>query len=208
MSERIRGAGDHEPRRRPGGRSARVRTAVLGATLDQLAAAGYAGLSFEEIARRAGVHKTTIYRNWGSREQLVREALLARSEVTVPVPDSGSLREDLMEFAKAIVGNITAPEYEAIVRAVASEVRTEGALGQAAREFWQERLRLLRVIVLRGIDRGELASTVDPNVLLETLLGPLYLRLLITREALDEAFLELLVDQLIGRSLTPGRAPR
>jgi AcrR family transcriptional regulator len=200
--------GDSPARRRPGGRSARVRAAVLGATLDELAAAGHANLSFEEIARRAGVHKTTIYRNWRSREELVREALLARSEVTVPVPDTGSLRDDLMEFARAIVANITEPEYEAIVRAVASEARTEGALGQAAQEFWRERLRLLRVIVLRGIDRGELASTVDPNVLLETLLGPLYLRLLITREPLDEAFLQLVVDQLIGRSLTPGRAPR
>jgi AcrR family transcriptional regulator len=194
--------GDSRPRRRPGGRSARVRAAVLGATLDELAAAGYANLGFEEIARRAGVHKTTIYRNWGSREELVREALLARSEVTVPIPDTGSLREDLIEFAKAIVANITAPAYEAIVRAVASEARTEGALGQAAQEFWQERLRLLRVIVLRGIDRGELPATVDSNVLLETLLGPLYLRLLITREPLDEAFLELVVDQLVGRPST------
>jgi AcrR family transcriptional regulator len=202
------GVGDSEPRRRPGGRSARVRAAVLGATLDELAAVGYGHLGFEEIARRAGVHKTTIYRNWPTREALVREALLARSEVTVPVPDTGSLRTDLVEFARAIVANITAPEYEAIVRAVASETRTEGALGQAAKEFWQERLRLLRVIVLRGIERGELPGNVDPNVLLEMLLGPLYLRLLITREPLDGAFLELLVDQLIGRSLTPARSAR
>lgn len=186
------------PRRRPGGRSARVRVAVLGATLEELATVGYADLSFEAIARRAGVHKTTIYRHWRSREELVRDALLARSEATVPIPDTGSLRDDLIGFAEAVVANITAPDYEAIVRAVASEARTEGALGQAGREFWQERFRLARIIVLRGIERGEIPAGVDPSILLEALVGPLYLRLLITRDPLDDSFIASLVAQLIS----------
>ena len=88
------------PRRRPGGRSARVRAAVLRATLDELAAVGYGNLSFESVAHRAGVHKTTLYRHWPGREALVREALLARSEVTVPIPDTGSLGADLIAFAE------------------------------------------------------------------------------------------------------------
>lgn len=188
-----------EPRRRPGGRSARVRSAVLRATLDELAAVGYGDLSFESVAHRAGVHKTTLYRHWPSREALVREALLARSEVTVPIPDTGSLGADLIAFAEAVVANITAPDYEAIVRAVASDARTEGALGDAARGFWRERFQLARIIVLRGIGRGEIGADVDPNVLLESLVGPLYLRLLITREPLDDAFVEGLVTQLIRR---------
>ena len=189
-----------EPRRRPGGRSARVRSAVLRATLDELAAVGYGDLSFESVAHRAGVHKTTLYRHWPNREALLREALLARSEVTVPIPDTGSLREaDLIAFAQTVVANITAPDYEAIVRAVASDARTEGALGDASRGFWRERFQLARIIVLRGIERGEIGADVDPNLLLESLVGPLYLRLLITREPLDDAFIETLVTQLIGR---------
>jgi AcrR family transcriptional regulator len=186
-----------EPRRRPGGRSARVRTAVLRATLDELAAAGYGDLSFESVAHRAGVHKTTLYRHWPDREALVREALLARSEVTVPIPDTGTLRADLIAFARSVVANISAPGYEAIVRAVASDARTEGALGDASRGFWRERFQLARIIVLRGIERGEIGADVDPNLLLESLVGPLYLRLLITREPLDDAFIEAIVTQLI-----------
>ena len=188
-----------EPRRRPGGRSARVRAAVLRATLDELAAVGYGNLSFESVAHRAGVHKTTLYRHWPGREALVREALLARSEVTVPIPDTGSLRTDLITFAEAVVANITAPDYAAIVRAVASDARTEGALGDASRGFWRERFQLARIIVLRGVERGEIRADVDPNLLLESLVGPLYLRLLITREPLDDAFIEMLVTQLIRR---------
>ena len=170
---------------------------MLRATLDELATVGYGNLSFESVARRAGVHKTTLYRHWPNREELVREALLARSEVTVPIPDTGSLREDLTAFAQAVVANITAPDYEAIVRAVASEARTEGALGQASRGFWRERFQLARIIVLRGIERGEIRADVDPDLLLESLVGPLYLRLLITREPLDDASIEALVAQLI-----------
>ncbi len=85
------------------------------------------------------------------------------------------------------------------MRAVASDARTEGALGDAARGFWRERFQLARIIVLRGIERGEIGADVDPNVLLESLVGPLYLRLLITREPLDDAFVEGLVTQLIRR---------
>ena len=176
-----------------------MRSSVLNATLDELAVFGYRDLSFESVAHRAGVHKTTLYRHWPNRESLVREALLARSEVTVPIPDTGSLREDLIAFARSVVANITAPDYEAIVRAVASDARTEGALGDASRGFWRERFHLARIIVLRGIERGEIRSDVDPNLLLESLVGPLYLRLLITREPLDDAFVESLATQLIRR---------
>lgn len=190
-----------ERRRRPGGRSARVRTAVLGATLDELAAVGYGEVSFGSVAHRAGVHKTTLYRHWPNREALVRDALLARSEVTVPIPDEGSLRDDLVAFATSIVANITAADYEAIVRAVASDGRTEGALGDASRAFWRERFQLARIIVLRGIERGEVHADVDPTLLLESLVGPLYLRLLITREPLDGAFIDGLVAQLIHRQI-------
>jgi AcrR family transcriptional regulator len=182
--------------RRPGGRSARVRAAVLSATLEELVTVGYANLSFERIARRADVHRSTLYRHWSDKHGLVTEALLARSEATVPIPDTGSLRGDLLAFGNGIVANITAPEYEAIVRAVASDTSTAQALGRPARDFWEQRLRRARVIVHRAVERGEVAEDVDPVVLLEALVGPLYLRLLITRERLNEAFVEKVVDLL------------
>jgi AcrR family transcriptional regulator len=185
--------------RRPGGRSARVRAAILDATLGELAEVGYAALSFESIARRAGVHKTTVYRHWGSREDLVKEALLARTAARVPVPDTGSVRDDLIEFGKALLANITTPQYEAIIRAVAGVSNRTDALDRMGRDFWDHRFALARVIVSRGIERGELPHDIDQNLLIEMLIGPLYLRLLITRQPLEESYVERVVDQLLGR---------
>ena len=172
-----------------------MRSAVLRATLDELASVGYRELSFESVARRAGVHKTTLYRHWPYREALVRDALLARPRSRFRSRIPGHC--DLIAFARSVITNITAPDYEEIVRAVASDARTEGALGDASRGFWRERFQLARIIVLRGVERGEIGADVDPNLLLKSLVGPLYLRLLITREPLDDAFVEALVTQLL-----------
>ena len=76
--------------RRPGGRSARVRADVIAATLAELGERGYAALSLDSVARRAGVHKTTLYRRWGTREELVLEAMLERAGEHISVPDTGS----------------------------------------------------------------------------------------------------------------------
>ena len=83
------------------------------------------------------------------------------------------------------------------MRAVAADSTTAKALGRPARDFWEQRLRRARVIVQRGIERGELPEGTDPTVVLEALVGPLYLRLLITRERLDDAFVERVVDLLL-----------
>src|SRR2546421_3031759 len=103
--------------RRPGGRTARVRAAVLAATLDDLVEHGYAQLSLDGVARRAGVHKTTVYRRWGSKEALVLELMRERAAQEVPIPDTGTLRGDLVELARTAAGLAAVPAIEAIVRA-------------------------------------------------------------------------------------------
>lgn len=198
------------PRRgsRPGGRSARVRARVLEATLEELVEAGYGALSVESIARRAGVHKTTVYRRWPTRESLIKDALVERSEVVAPLPDTGSLREDLERFGAGMVAGITDPQYRAIIRAVAADPDAAGPLSVAARDFWDERLTQARTLIQRGIARGELPPTTDPIVMIEGLVGPLYFRLLITRQPLEPRFVELLVDQLLGPAISsPTTAP-
>lgn len=88
------------PAAKVGGRSARVRAAVLAATLEAVSHNGADSLSIPDIARTAGVHETSIYRRWGSRENLVLDALLTYSQEQLPIPDTGSLREDLMAFVR------------------------------------------------------------------------------------------------------------
>src|SRR5262245_60454316 len=110
-----------EVQRRPGGRSARVRADVLTAALDTLIAAGWSGFTIEAVATRAGVHKTTVYRRWGTREDLLLDALLARSAERVEIPHTGDPAEDLRALLRAVRDNLSTPVGEALARVAASE---------------------------------------------------------------------------------------
>jgi AcrR family transcriptional regulator len=169
----------------------------MAATLAELAERGYAALSLEEIARRAGVHKTTLYRRWRTREDLVLEAMLERAGERVALPDTGSVREDLLEFARTAATNAATPEVAAMARAVAAESPRDRRLAEANRRFWVERLALDAVIVERAIERGELARGTDPRRVIEAIIGPIHLRLLLTGEPIDDSFLQDIVDVVV-----------
>lgn len=193
--------------RRPGGRTARVRAAAIEATLAELVEFGYAALTLEGIARRAGVHKTTLYRRWGTREELVLEAMLERAGKHISVPDTGSLREDLKELARTAAANAASPDVAAMARAVAAESPRDSKLAAANSRFWAERLALDAVIVERAMERGEVAAGSDPAQVIESVLGPIHLRLLLTGEPVDRAFLDGVVDAIvdgIGLGQGPG----
>jgi AcrR family transcriptional regulator len=192
-----------EGMRRPGGRTARVRAAAIVATLAELADVGYSALSLESVAKRAGVGKTTLYRRWGTREELVLEAMLERAGEHISVPDTGSLREDLLELARTTAANAAAPEVAAMARAVAAEAPHDPRLAAANRRFWAERLALDGAIVERAIERGEVESGTDPLRVIESVLGPIHLRLLLTGEVVDRRFLEGIVGTVLN-----GIAPR
>jgi AcrR family transcriptional regulator len=186
-----------ERKRRPGGRSSRVRAAAIAATLAELAEGGYSGLSLEKVAQRAGVHKTTLYRRWGTREELVLEAMLERAGEHISVPDTGSLRRDLLELARTAAANAASPEVAAMARVVAAESPRDSRLAEANQRFWAERLALDAAIVERAIERGEIAAGTDPRRAIEAVLGPIHLRLLLTGEPVDQPFLAGIVDIVV-----------
>jgi len=174
------------------------RTLVLRSTLEELAQTGDAGLSLESVARRAGVNKTSVYRRWGTRDAVILDAVLDRADERVPIPDTGSVRQDLIDLGSSAIANASAPEMEAVIRTFIAEAPRESALATRGHEFWAARFATDRDVVQRGIDRGELPADTDPDLAIEALLGPLYLRLLVTREPLDTTFVERIVDLLLG----------
>src|SRR5262249_23422510 len=94
---------------RLGGRGPKVRAAVLAATLAELADKGYAALTIDSVARRAGIHKTTIYRRWKDRESLVADVLGEHIAMDFPIPDTGSVETDLRELSPFLVGGGAKP---------------------------------------------------------------------------------------------------
>ncbi len=185
-------------RRRPGGRSARVRSAVLQATLDQLFAVGYERLSVRKVAAAAGVAPTTVYRRWGSRPQLVLAALTELSAVTIVAPDTGSVRGDLRALAGEIAGALSQPPVTALMRSMIT--LPDEVAGEYRRSFWADRTARTAVIVERGIARGELPATTDPTAVLELLIAPIWFRLLISSTPIDD----LALDRWVRAALAAG----
>ena len=159
---------------RPGGRSARVREAVFAAALTLLDE-GRTQATLPEVAERAGVAPSSLYRRWGTWESLMAEALLDQSAATIPVPDTGAIRTDLVAFAQGLAAFLSTPRGGGLLRAVATMEGTPES-DQARSQFWDERFRLASVMVQRGIERGELAPDTDARLLLEMVIAPLHLR--------------------------------
>jgi AcrR family transcriptional regulator len=197
-----------EVRRRPGGRSARIAQAVADATLAVMAEKGFADFTVTDVAVRAGVHETSIYRRWGSRENLIAETLLSYSERLIPVPDTGSIRTDLRELLGAVADYLSTPVGRALSHALAfsgDEARWE----KVRFDFWTTRLQLARTIVERAIARREVPPDTDARLLFETLVAPLQFRVLATREAIDrdlcDRLADLVLDGILPRPSTDGK---
>ncbi|WP_433563052.1 TetR/AcrR family transcriptional regulator [Nocardia sp. CA-151230] len=192
---------DSEVRRRTGGRSARVRQAVLDATLEVLADNGFDQLSIGAVATRAGVHESSIYRRWKTRERLIFDAMLEHSAENLPVPDTGSLRTDLIAFNRSMVAIVDSPLGTMLGRAMAS-ASDNPELAESRAEFWRIRLDGARVMLDRAIERGELETAPDPWLVLEILTAPIHFRKLLTREPLSDDYAERVVDLVLNGLLS------
>jgi AcrR family transcriptional regulator len=175
-------------------RGEHVRRTVLTAAFDELAENGANAATVAGVARRSGVHETTIYRRWVTKEKLFVEAMLSRSAEEIPTPDTGSIRGDLIAVVRAVIAYVTSPVGLAALH-VASLTVDEQL--DARRAFWAGRLDALRPVVERGIARGELRPDTDAGLLLETLIAPLHGRLLLTGETVDEQLGERIVDLVL-----------
>ncbi|MDT5186598.1 MAG: hypothetical protein QOI29_4756 [Mycobacterium sp.] len=175
-------------------RGEHVRRTVLAAAFDELAENGPGAATVADVARRSGVHETTIYRRWVTKEKLFVEAMLSRSAEEIPTPDTGSIRDDLLAVVRAVIAYVTSPVGLAALH-VASLAADD--LQDASQAFWAGRLDALRPVVERGIARGELRPDIDARLLLETLIAPLHGRLLLTGEPVDERLGERIVDLVL-----------
>ena len=192
-----------EGRRRPGGRTARVTAAVRAATVAALIEHGWNGLAVEDVAARAGVHKTTIYRRWGGREALVADVLHAAAGRDVPLPDTGTLRGDLVAFARQVRDAIVAPANRALMSTLATG-GSDGELAELARRYWAARFARARPMVERAVARGELAADVDPDTLVVRVVGPVWFGVFGPGTAVDDAFVDGCVEIVLAGTARRG----
>jgi len=170
----------------PLGRGPKVRAAVLAAAVDELSEHGYAAFTVDNVAQRTGVHKTTIYRRWSDRDALIADALADSVAAEIPIPDTGSIEGDLNALARSLVTWISNPSGRAVLAVMLANAAGQPSPPAPTRHAFRDRIRKALPVVTRAVERGELPSGTDPAELIKTLVAPIYLRVLITGEAVDD----------------------
>ncbi len=183
-------------RRRPGGRSARVQGAVFEATFQLLEEGEYERLSIASIAERAGVHETSLYRRWQTKEQLVLDVINQRVAQEIPVPDTGALRSDLVAVLQSLQLFLQSRIGQALFQTAVATLHVP-ELCALRQEHWRQRRAQLQLLFDRAIARGEVSPQVDCQFLLETLSGIMYMRLFVVNEPIDEMLPERVVDLIL-----------
>lgn len=172
---------------RPGGRTAKVRAAVLQATQDELVERGFHGLAMDQVATRAGVGKTTVYRRWGTPARLVTDLMTELAEQSTPPADTGSLEGDLTANALSVLAAITDPRLGPTFQAVIAAATSDEEAVRALRTFYGRRVAEWAKVVDAAVERGELPPGTDGEEVIRAVSAPLYYRLVVTREPVDEA---------------------
>ncbi|WP_406311553.1 TetR/AcrR family transcriptional regulator [Streptosporangium sp. NBC_01639] len=172
---------------RPGGRTARVRSSVLQAAGDALAEHGFDRLDLADVARRADVGKTTVYRRWGTTTGLVTDLLVDMAEQSLPRTDTGSLIEDLKANARLVVKTLTDPRQGALFKSVIAAATCDERTAEALHRFYATRIEEWAGCVRQAVERGELPAGTDAAEVIRAVSAPLYYRLLASGDPLDGA---------------------
>jgi AcrR family transcriptional regulator len=180
---------------------------ILRAALEELASSDYGGVTFERVAARAGVNKTTVYRQWPTKAQLVRAALESSTEATRFGPSTGSLRGDLLRLGRRMLEFSTSFEGQCVIRLRLLD-HPEPELAQIARSIHERRMSELAAVLGESVGRGELSADVDPRMLMELLGGAIHFRLFVKSEPVDDVVISRLVDFLIAGATPRAKAAR
>ncbi|MEU3031352.1 TetR/AcrR family transcriptional regulator [Streptomyces incarnatus] len=159
-----------------------VTEAIRAAVFEELAAVGYARMSIEGIARRAGVGKTAVYRRWRSKLHLVLDVVSAMAVLGLPAPDTGSLEGDLRLLYEVTSRALRHPVASQII----PDLQAEAARNPEIAEAFQKALRdgqegVASKVIAAATARGELTPTLDPDLALDLISGPLYWRSVVIR---------------------------
>lgn len=174
-------AGDRRPGRP---RSEQTRRAILAASIAELQERGYAALTIEGIAARAGAGKQTIYRWWASKADVVLDAMLDVAETRIVVPDEGSLNADLSAF---LVATFRERGQRPVLVGLMAQALLDPAFATAFRDrFLFARRDALRGVLRRAVQRGEIDNAVDLELVIDVVYGVLWYRLLLDHAPLSE----------------------
>jgi AcrR family transcriptional regulator len=185
--------------RAPDRRSDRARVAVLHAADDLLVERGYAAVTIEGIAARAGVAKQTIYRWWPSKFEVLMDTFLEDAAGALRIPDTGTTAGDLRQHLRQLAEFLTGAAAGKVMLALIGQAQHDSAAAAVFQQrYLDERRALDRAILERGVTRGDIRGDVDLELVIDMIYGPVYHRVLLTGLPVDSAFTDGLVDRVLA----------
>jgi AcrR family transcriptional regulator len=189
------------------GHSEQARQAVLEAADDLLVEKGFAGVTIEGIAARAGVAKQTVYRRWKTKTDVLLDAFLQDADEALTPPDHGDLAPDLRAHLRQLALFLTRSDAGAVFRALIGHAQHDPAFAASLRSrYLDAQRRRDRLPLERAVERGQLAAGLDMAAEIDQLVGPVYHRVLVTAEPVDQAFTDRLVETFLRRVDVAGAA--
>jgi AcrR family transcriptional regulator len=178
--------------RAPDVRIRRSRATVLEVTAELLLERGFAGVSVDEITRRSGIAKTTIYRHWPTRADLLRDAC---SSIGTPleVPDTGSFEGDVTSLLTSLAHLLRSEKWTSVLPSVIDAAERDPDIAAVYSRLQEGYSAPLQSIIQRAMHKGELSKTTDAALLVAALTGPLFYRRWFSREPLTTAFAKQIV---------------
>jgi AcrR family transcriptional regulator len=207
MRQKLLAAEYRKNGKRPPGRprSEQARQAILRTTLKILGKNGFSDFKIEEVAARASVGKATVYRWWPNKGALIADAFASSTTRKLRFPDTGSVFADMSQQMRQLI-KVFRSRRGRIVSAILAAGQSDKDLIEAFRErFLWPRRREAYATLRRGIERGELRKDLDPDLLLDSLYGPIYMRFLIQHDRLTPEFVDRLCE-LVLAGVRPQRA--
>lgn len=183
----------------------RSRRVILEAVLDELGEVGYGPMTIEGVAARAGVGKSTIYRHWPGKLELIEDAFRTL-KASVTVPEGGSFRERVVGLVEQVATLVAKSTYSACMPALIDAAERDPKVREFHNRFSAERRAVLVDLLRSGIESGDLPDTTDPELLADALVGPIVLRRLMMSQPCDPCIVPALVDQVLPRK--PSRSKK
>lgn len=177
-------------------RVVRSRAAVLTATVTLLGEQGWTGTTVEAISERSGVAKTTIYRHWDSRAELILDAFNSLF-TTQEFDATGDLYADLVTMLCRLADALEQAEWSRVLPALVEAAERDPALGHLATDMCCQRRQGLIGRLQQAVEAGDLAPDTDVELMGHLLADPLFFRRLLSRERTTTRFIEALVDRVL-----------
>jgi AcrR family transcriptional regulator len=198
MSERAAELGP-EPRatkgRAPHRRNDEARLAILHAADDLLVERGYAAVTIEGIATRAGVAKQTIYRWWPSKFEILMDTFLEDADEALAIPDTGTTVEDFRLHLRRLRDFLTAEPAGRVMLALIGQAQHDEKVAQVFQRRYLDHRRARDLAILdRGIARGDVRANLDRDLVIDAIYGPIYHRVLMSGLPVDDRFIDGLVE--------------